>query len=74
MSMKLLVPALALVFLAACETGSNLDDGKADGTAAATSGAQAAKQDKGVDSQALALRRLGGRAGTGDRRPGAFRL
>ena len=54
MSMKLLVPALALVFLAACETGSNLDEGKADGQPGATAGAQAAKQDQGVDSRALA--------------------
>ena len=54
MSMKLLAPALALVLLAACETGSNLDEGKAAGPPATTSGTQAAKQDSGVASRALA--------------------
>ncbi len=52
MSMKLLASALALVLLAACETGSELDDGKAGGPPA---GAQTvAKPDPGVDSRALA--------------------
>ena len=55
MSMKLLASALALVLLAACETGSELDDGKAAGQPSAGQGAQAAaKPDQGVDSQTLA--------------------
>ncbi len=55
MSMKLLAPALALVLLTACETGSELDDGEAAAPPAATAGTQAAaKQDQGVDSRTLA--------------------
>ena len=54
MSMKLLAPVLALVFLAACETGSELDDGRADGAAAAAGSQAAAGQDQRVDSRALA--------------------
>ena len=53
MSMKLLASALALVLLAACETGSNLDDDKAGASAAADAKTEA-KQDQGVDSRALA--------------------
>ena len=52
MSMKLLASALALVLLAACETGSELDDGKAEAPPA--SAPAVAKQDQGVDSRALA--------------------
>ena len=55
MSMKLLAPALALVLLAACETGSELDDDKAAASPATTQSTEtAAKQDQGVASQALA--------------------
>ena len=54
MSMKLLAPALALVLLAACETGSELDDGKAAAPPATTGTQAAAKQDQGVASQTLA--------------------
>lgn len=54
MSMKLLAPALALVLLAACETGSELDDGKAAAPPATTGAQAAAKQDQGVASQTLA--------------------
>ncbi len=53
MSMKLLASAMALLLLAACETGSNLDDDQAG--AASAAGTQAgAKQDQGVDSRQLA--------------------
>ena len=55
MSMKLLASAMALVLLAACETGSELDDGKAGAPPASSESTQAAgKQDQGVDARALA--------------------
>ena len=52
MSMKLLAPALALVLLAACETGSELDEGKAASPPPSTTQSvevAAAKPDPGVD-------------------------
>ncbi len=55
MSIKLLAPALALVLLAACETGSELDDGKAGAAPATGESTQtAARQDQGVDAKTLA--------------------
>ncbi len=58
MSMKLLAPALALVLLAACTTGSELEDGKAGSTPSATAGAAGggtqAAATQGVDSRPVA--------------------
>ena len=57
MSIKLLAPAMALVMLAACETGSELDEGRAAAPpppAAAESTQAAVVQDQGVDARALA--------------------
>ncbi|MCY3981006.1 MAG: peptidoglycan-associated lipoprotein Pal [Alphaproteobacteria bacterium] len=51
MPMKLLASAMALLLLAACETGSNLDD---DNAAAATGTQAESGQNQGVDSQAVA--------------------